>query len=373
MKCLHICNDFSLTKVHKNLYSNFDAEGMTQIVYNPVRDTTPIGNNTIDFTDKESEIVYSKKIKKYHKVFFRNKMNYLFRDLKKKVELNTVQLVHATTFFTDGALALKVHQEFGTPFIVAVRGTDISVFLRLRPDLRGLAFKIIKKAAKIIFISNSLRTAFAEHRLLASKKNEILEKSVLIYNGIDDFWLDNRNASKRVAPNCILYVGRFIPTKNIQNLIAAIGVLRDEGQDLFLNLVGAGGEEESIIKQKSKENANFVQYMGAVRDKEKLREVYGNNAIFAMPSSAETFGLVYIEALSQGLPILYNEAQGVDGVFPDGSVGEKCDGTDLDSVIAALRKIIVNYHTYGMENINFDQFYWSKIAKKYIQLYEKVL
>ena len=42
---LHICNDFSLTKVHSNLYKSIDELNIPQIIFNPVREATPIGNN----------------------------------------------------------------------------------------------------------------------------------------------------------------------------------------------------------------------------------------------------------------------------------------------------------------------------------------
>jgi glycosyltransferase involved in cell wall biosynthesis len=55
--------------------------------------------------------------------------------------------------------------------------------------------------------------------------------------------------------------------------------------------------------------------------KEKLLNNYRNSDIFIMPSYNETFGLVYIEAMSQGLPIIYTQNEGVDGYFKEGSVG----------------------------------------------------
>lgn len=51
--------------------------------------------------------------------------------------------------------------------------------------------------------------------------------------------------------------------------------------------------------------------------KKQLREAFSISDIFVMPSKPETFGLVYVEALSQGLPILYAKGEGFDGYFDE--------------------------------------------------------
>ena len=56
-------------------------------------------------------------------------------------------------------------------------------------------------------------------------------------------------------------------------------------------------------------------------DKEELIKLYRDSHIFTMPSITESFGLVYAEAMTQALPVVYTKGQGFDGQFPDGEVG----------------------------------------------------
>ena len=62
-----------------------------------------------------------------------------------------------------------------------------------------------------------------------------------------------------------------------------------------------------------------------------------------MPSFTESFGLVYAEAMSQGLPVIYSEGQGFDNQFPEGTVGYHVSAYDATSVADGIEKVINNF------------------------------
>ena len=70
-------------------------------------------------------------------------------------------------------------------------------------------------------------------------------------------------------------------------------------------------------------NENFIKY-------------FIESDIFVMPSRYETFGLVYVEALSQGLPVIYTRGQGFDGQIPDGEVGYSVKCNDVNEIAEKL-------------------------------------
>ncbi len=284
MKILHIANDFSLTKVHSNLYRTLDQMSVKQVVFNPVREETPVGANHIDFLVADSQIVYSKKLRKYHRLLFRRKIAFLYRDLKSKVDLGSIRLMHATTLFSDGALALKIKKTYGIPYIVAVRATDIDVFLKYRPDLAPLVRKILREASRIIFISKSLHHNFLNHKHIQAYSDELKEKCIVVYNGIDDFWLDNTRPRQQLRPSKILFVGRMIGRKHLENLALAVIALNERGVACSIDYVGSGGAEKDKIEALSLKHPESIRLLGAIHDKSRLQEVYRDNHIFAMPS-----------------------------------------------------------------------------------------
>jgi L-malate glycosyltransferase len=83
---------------------------------------------------------------------------------------------------------------------------------------------------------------------------------------------------------------------------------------------------------------------------------------------------VYIEALSQGLPIIYSKGQGVDGYFSDGEVGYACNPDDLNSIVGCAEKIIKNYSVISKNCFkSLNQFKWQNICRDYEDIYRSVL
>ena len=104
-RILHISNDFLWTKVHRNLYVQLDRLGWRQDVFTPLRRHSNTANNPIDFETPGSAIRFSGMLSGYHRIFFRQKIRKLFRDIEGFQIAGDCDLVHATTLFSDGALA----------------------------------------------------------------------------------------------------------------------------------------------------------------------------------------------------------------------------------------------------------------------------
>ena len=256
--------------------------------------------------------------------------------------------------------------------VVAVRSTDIA-FLNRAPNTWFAAIKILLSAKKIFFISEALRQNLENSLVIKWILPQIKDKFVLMPNGIEDVYLDNISSETNLSHN-IVYVGTFCDRKNVSRLSEAVLELKKENglDDLKFTLVGGGkasGDEiENIIAQ----NADTIQYLGKISDKQKLINVFRQNSIFAMPSIHETFGLVYIEALSQGLACLYTKSQGIDGMFDD-SIGIAVNPLSVEDIKNALREMLNNRSNYSNSNVDFSWFRWSNIAEKYYCYYKQIL
>jgi glycosyltransferase involved in cell wall biosynthesis len=92
-----------------------------------------------------------------------------------------------------------------------------------------------------------------------------------------------------------------------------------------------------------------------------------------MPSKFETFGLGYIEALSQGLPIIYTIGQGVYGYFKEGEVGYATKSNNVNHLVENINKLILNYNDISRRcSIIADKFSWDIISNKYASIYDEL-
>ncbi len=367
MKVLHICNDFSGSRVHSELIRALDQAGIEQAIYNPVRDPSQVSRNT--FEAKHTEFFSINNIKPLFRLLYHLKASRLYGDLKALISVKEMDICHASTLFSDGYLAYKLNREFGIPYVVAVRSTDVNVFMRKAPYSWAVGRRILISAKKIIFISPSLKEKFCSSRVFHSILPEIREKFVIQPNGIDAFWLDNRPVRKESDDDTVLYVGKFIPRKNAYLLEKAVVGLKKEFPNIKLTLVGGGGEDEQKVLSYAKLHSDCIKYMGLINDPVHLSSVYRANSIFAMPSTRETFGLVFFEAFSQDLAVLYVKGEGVDGLLPP-EAGERVETITQEEVEGKLREMIRNRTHYSNQTFDFKSLRWENIANNYIRIYE---
>lgn len=370
MKILHISNDFCLTKVHSMLYQELDRMGVEQTVFNPVRDAAHVGRNR--FEGQHTDIIYAHVVKPWHKFAYHLKRRHVYNEMLKRIRPQEYSLTHATTLLTDGGLAYMLYKQYGIPYIVAVRNTDVNEFLKFMPHTWMAARKILLHAEKIVFINKGLRDDLVRHPAICGIASEIEDRFLLMPNGINDYYLDNVSHWQGIGHN-IVYVGRFSTRKNVVRLAKAVLKLREQQQfsDCTLTLVGGGRADTNEMERMIAEHPEVFRFVETITEPSKMCEVFANAKLFAMPSLHETFGLVYIEALTQNLPVLYTKGQGIDGLLPP-SAGIAVNPYSIDDIANGLATLLISKNA-GNQEVDFEQFRWNKIAKKYKEIYHNYL
>ena len=371
MKVLQIANDFHGTKVHSNLFKLLDQKGIEQIVFNPLKDYKYAGENY--FNGNNTTIIYAGVVKSYHRYLYHAKERHVFQEMLKYVDVKDIDICHATTLFSDGGIAYLLYKKYRIPYVVAVRNTDINVFLKLLPHTWYEAIQILLHAKRIFFISEGLKRRFENHFIIRPILSKIKHKFVLIPNGIDDYFLDNLSQVRQMN-NKIIYVGDFSNNKNVVRLCEAVLQLKQQPKfkDVTLTLVGGGKNETDTIEKLIGKYPDVFKFLGKITDKVKLLDIFRQHSVFAMPSIHETFGLVYLEALSQNLPVLYTKGQAIDGLFLD-TVGVKVNPFSVTEIVGALNYLLDDRNVFSNNSVDFTQFRWNYIADKYIEHYKDCL
>ena len=367
-RVLHLSNDFTNSKVHSNLYRELDAKGVKQTVFVPLRKGASEDNR---FDAANTEFVFAHILKRIHRAFFFHKIERTVKEIEKTVDLNSVSCIHATNLFSDGMTALELHRKYGIPYLVTVRNSDLNEFLRYLPHLWWVHRAVIEGAAKVVFITPNLRQRLLKHPTLFGMREEAERKSVVISNGLNAFWINNIQSENTASPHHLLYAGNFTRNKNLPRLIRALESLRGEYPDLHLDVAGAGGNGEKQALALMQHHADWITYHGKITDLDAMKSLYRANRIFAMPSKSETFGLVYVEALSQGLSVLWSQGEAIDGMFPE-TIGESVNPLNVNDIAAKLRKMMAQPESYkALPSDTFEAFRWPAIAQQYAILYNQ--
>lgn len=367
MKVLHINCNYVGTKLHRTMIKHLDKTGIDNFVFAPVYSITKEN-------EENKRTVISKCFKKYDRIFFDYKSKKIRKALLMNYDVNTFDLIHAYTLFTDGNIAYELKKKYPKiKYVVAIRNTDVNTFFKYMLHLRKRGIKIMKEASAIFFLSDPYKKEVFNKYVPQNIKEELEKKTYIIPNGIDDFWISNCYKTKDMKSNSknvnIIYAGRIDKNKNIKTTQETLKMLRDNGYNTQFSIVGKIENQKIFKKIMNYEN---TKYYGE-KNKEELMKLYRKNDIFVMPSFSETFGLVYAEAMSQGLPVIYTRGQGFDGQFKDGIVGYSVDPKSKNEIAEKIKIILGKYREIS-ENciIKYNKYNWDKICNKYYQIYQDI-
>lgn len=372
MKLLHVNCNYVGTTLHQKMIEKLSDQGVESKVFVPVYD------KNVAVIQVNDNVTVAECFEKWDRICFSYKQNKIFKAVQDCYSINEFHLIHAYTLFTDGNIAMNLKKKYGIPYVVAIRNTDVNSFFKYMVNLRKLGIKIMREASAVFFLSETYKNQVFSQFVPNKYRKELLEKTFIIPNGIDDFWINNRYKSNIVQHSQrfsnknlkVVYAGRIDKNKNIPTALKALELLKQDGWKTEFTVVGKiidHDEFNEIVKN------NMVSYLEA-QPKEKLLEIYRGNDIFVMPSYTESFGLVYAEAMSQGLPVIYTAGQGFDGQFQEGVVGKKVNSKSFQSVKDGISAVINDYEQISGNLYNcVEKFRWDSIVGKYAEIYSKIV
>lgn len=374
-RVLHLCSYYIGSKLYKNLFYSLDKKHINQFIIVPVRNKDHLHINEVEL--QHGEYFFFRSWFWYHRILYIRKINKAYNLIVTLKNDFNYEIIHAHTWFSDGGIAWLLNKKYNKPYIITVRNTDLNVFYKKRILLKKIGHKILKGASRIIFISPGYYHQLLE--ILPKKiRVEVENKAAVIPNGIDDFWFENKFERTALPMKDdkfnLIFVGDINRNKNIRNCVNSFLKLKDLNMNVSFTLVGfknRSNYEKRIINEFKE--IDQLKFVDLITDKKELIKFYRNAHLFLMPSFTETFGLTYIEAMSQSLPVIYSKGQGIDGYFENGTVGFAVNPKSINEIASAIQGIYNDYSKFlKTEDSYLNQFLWEGIAKKYIELYNQV-
>jgi len=216
------------------------------------------------------------------------------------------------------------------------------------------------------------------------KKYSEKEKIIVIPNGTDgilynkvrnnNFKKKNRIKEKRL----ILFFGRLNPTKGPEKLAQAAINLTTSGKAKDTAFVWVGPDEGKAeeVKELIKPYKN-MKYLGPIRGKKNIAEMYQAADIYVLPSYREGLPLTLFEAMASKLPIVASPVNGIPYEMKQLENGLFSDYGDINSIEMNILQILNNRElAVKISNNNFKKakdYDWDNISKNYLKEYERLL
>jgi D-inositol-3-phosphate glycosyltransferase len=206
--------------------------------------------------------------------------------------------------------------------------------------------RIVAEADRVVAGSEIERAHLVEHYGARRERVAVVPCGVdtaLFAPGVAE---EARTALGLGAGPMVLYVGRIAPIKGLETLLEAVAVLRAGGVPVRLIVVGgetdepADGHEAELRRLVARRGlGEAVSFVGA-QPQERLRAYYVASDVTVLPSHYESFGMVALEAMACGTPVIASRVGGLPAVVLDGVTGFLVPDDDAPALAARMAAVL---------------------------------
>ncbi len=197
-------------------------------------------------------------------------------------------------------------------------------------------------------------------------------KIVQIPNGVNtEVFRPYHNGRKGFS----LYVGSLIPRKGVNYLLQALSQI----DDLPCIIVGDGSEKTRLMRMTQKLGLDErVKFVSAITEPARLVDLYNAASFFVLPSLNESFGLVLLESMACGTPVIASRLPGPSTIVHDSTNGFLFDPGNVDQLSHKMKTLMNSpslRHRMGQNGLILarEQYSWDSVTTRIIQAYEYLL
>lgn len=260
-----------------------------------------------------------------------------------------------------------VAKEFKSKLVASLHNSDLLYLEKVKNYKKYM--RIDPLIDKIAFHSDKVERHFM--KIYDGNKNE--NNFLKILFGVEKQYIIEQNKLNRkiLKPKKIIMIAASLKKlKKVNILIEAFSKIENK-DGYVLKIIGDGPERKILENLVDNLKCRDCIFLLGAKSREEVLSFMEESDIFAMVSSPETFGLVYIEAMAKGCLTIGTRGEGIDGVIINNKNGFLCNPDSISELSYILEKvinisllekrIIVNNAIKTANNLNFEN-----LSKKYL-------
>jgi phosphatidylinositol alpha-mannosyltransferase len=255
----------------------------------------------------------------------------------------------------------------------AAQGPIVATFHTSNPRSRAMiaAYPILQPALEKIrariAVSEYARRTLVEH---------LGGDAVVIPNGVDVGFFARAEPRKEWQGETIGFIGRIDePRKGLPVLMRALPKILDQRPGARLLVVGRGDQEEALAPLPAHVRER-VEFLGMVSDEDKARLLRSVDLYVAPNLGGESFGIILVEAMSAGAPVLASDLDAFAQVLDQGAAGELFANEDADALAASAVRLLADpvrrAELRDRGSAHVRRFDWSVVGDDILSVYETV-
>jgi glycosyltransferase involved in cell wall biosynthesis len=262
----------------------------------------------------------------------------------------------------------------GTPYVCSVKGVIAEELRHERGGVRSLLWSLsqlervnARRAPVVHTTSDYCRAKIAEHYGVDRGRVRLVPEGIDLerWDRVFDAAPGERD------PFTVLCVARQYPRKHVADLLRAFVRVRERVPAAKLVIIGDGPEHaplRALNRELGLEGA--ARLLGGLPDDDEVVGWYKRSGVFCLPSVQEGFGIVFLEAMASGLPIVATTAAAVPEVVPHGNAGILAPPASPEATAEALIALLEQPHlraqmgAFGRTYV--QQFAWERVAERFM-------
>lgn len=269
------------------------------------------------------------------------------------------------------------------PLVCTMHSTEHGRSSLHDPDsfmIDGMEWWACYEASRIIVTSNSMKGEVCGHFHVSDEKVEVIPNAIDLekYDVGVDRWGVRRRFGVGDHEKMVLYVGRLVPQKGIEYLIRAIPRISWRFPEAKFVIVGEGwmrGHLEWLADQSGQRwRINFTGFVS----EEDLVALTKSADVMVVPSVYEPFGIVALEGMAAGVPVVASQVGGLAEVVEHDKTGVYVYSRSPDSIAWGVERVLSDqgYRDWLVKNAYEaarSRFSWEAVAARTVEVYKRVL
>ncbi|MFD1031871.1 glycosyltransferase [Metaplanococcus flavidus] len=254
-----------------------------------------------------------------------------------------ISAVHAHYIFPTGILALLSKKIWNIPYAVTAHGGDLDQMPNKSPLIRKLTALILKNADEVIVVGEGLKENVQALQEVPENRLHVISMGV----DTDTFKpLAKEGLAVTISATenpAVLYVGNIIRAKGLLELVEAFKLVQDQFPTASLNLIGSRKDANFTEQLKNKisdlqlESVHFID----PQPQEQINQWMNASDILVLPSHIEGFGLVALEGMAAGIPVVGSEVGGLKYLLAE-KRGVLFEKGNHDMLADSIKAVLVN-------------------------------
>ena len=280
-------------------------------------------------------------------------------------------LIHTHVALPSGYVGTKLAKIYKVPCMLTIHGKDLQTTVHINHKCQKTIRSILEKTESIILVSEKLK------RRITELFPNVLSKCEVIPNGVNIILNQNKPLLIK-QQTYILSVGNLYQSKGTEiNLLAFKEITRDFPECSYL-IIGEGPEKDHLKRLAKELNIeDKVIFLGKVPHNEVLAYMK-SCTIFSLPSWMEAFGIVYIEAMSLGKPVIACEGEGISDTIEHFKTGFLIPPNNVETLVETFTLLLSNAQLRTEVGNNAKQlasttFSWKKNVLHYKHIFNKIV